>query len=698
MRHRSGRVPELRQSGNGQVFMMKRSEFPNEIDEIEHTWIRMPDGVRLAARIWKPKDADSAPVPAILEFIPYRKRDFTAERDAANHRWFAGHGYACLRVDMRGSGESEGVLLDEYIEQEQEDGLAIIEWIRSQPWCDGKVGMFGISWGGFNGLQIAARQPEGLDAVVSVASTDDRYADDVHYMGGCLLGDNLSWASVMFAYNASPPDPVLYGNGWKELWLERMEKSGLWVTNWLEHQTRDEFWKHGSVCEDFSRIKAPVLAVSGWADGYSNAVFRLVEGLGSRGMGLIGPWGHKYPHQGIPGPAIGFLQECLRWWDYWLKGKETGITDEPRLRVWIQNSIEPSSRYRERPGRWVGESAWPSANIRPQTWRMDGDGRLRSDRRSGETEAARALRTVQSPLSVGQFSGKWCSYAAAPDLPGDQREEDGGCMVWESGELDRPLDLLGSVLVSFRLRCNRSSGMIAVRLSDVGADGQATRVTYGLLNLTHRNGHEQPEPLEPNRDYDVTCRLNHCGHCFTEGRRLRLSLSTVLWPLAWAPQGSNRVTVDPAGSTVTLPVRAENGSDDGKITFEPPEQAVGRPRTVIRPTETRWTLDRDLGTDRGRLKVLEDGGEIRMEDIDLTFSKAVREEYGFTGNDFESPYGETVHERSWWREGWKTSIRARTRMHCDSRNFHIDADLDAWLDGERVYCRSWHEKVPRHCV
>ncbi|MFP4494109.1 MAG: CocE/NonD family hydrolase, partial [Puniceicoccaceae bacterium] len=660
--------------------MRERTEFPHEVEEIEHTCIPMADGTRLAARIWKPTDAEAVPVPAILEFIPYRKRDFTAGRDAANHRWFAGHGYACLRVDMRGSGESEGVLLDEYIEQEQEDGLEIIEWIRSQPWCDGKVGMFGISWGGFNGLQIAARQPEGLDAVVSVASTDDRYADDVHYMGGCLLGDNLSWASVMFAYNASPPDPALGGGEWKDLWLERMEKSGLWVLNWLEHQTRDEYWKHGSVCEDFSGIKAPVFAVSGWADGYSNAVFRLVKGLGARSKGLIGPWGHKYPHQGIPGPAIGFLQECLRWWDQWLKGKDTGITEEPRLRVWIQESIPPSSRYEERPGRWVGEDAWPSANIRPQTWQLDGDGRLRPGDRTAGTEAARAHGKVESPLSVGQFSGKWCSYASAPDLPGDQREEDGGCLVWQSRVFDEPLELLGSVRVRLRLRCSRPSGMIALRLSDVAPDGRATRVTYGLLNLTHRNGHEQPEALDPDRTYEVTVRLNDCGHCFLAGHRVRLSLSTSLWPLAWSPQASTRVVIDPDGSEMSLPVRPPSRLDQG-IAFEPPEQAAGRPLSVIKPASASWTVERDLGTDADRLKVRADGGECRLEDIDLTFSKSVREEYGFTGNDFESPYGETVHERSWHREGWKAGIRARTCMRCDESHFHIDADLDAWHNG-----------------
>jgi uncharacterized protein len=172
-----------------------------EIVEIENVFITLSDGCRVAARIWMPKGAEAAPVPAILEYIPYRKRDGTRTRDEQQHAYVAGHGYACVRVDLRGSGDSEGVLTDEYLDQELTDAEDVISWIAAQPWCAGSVGMMGISWGGFNALQVAARQPPALRAVITVASTDDRYADDVHYMGGCMLGDNLSWASTMFAYN-----------------------------------------------------------------------------------------------------------------------------------------------------------------------------------------------------------------------------------------------------------------------------------------------------------------------------------------------------------------------------------------------------------------------------------------------------------------------------------------------------------------
>ncbi|TMJ94192.1 MAG: CocE/NonD family hydrolase, partial [Actinobacteria bacterium] len=252
--------------------MRVKRDFPRAVRVIQHAWIPLSDGCRLAARIWLPEDAEEDPVPALLEYIPYRKNDATATRDARMHPYFAGHGYGAARVDLRGSGDSDGILLDEYLEQEQDDALEVIAWLAAQPWCTGRVGIIGKSWGGFNGLQIAARRPPELGAVVTVASTDDRYADDVHYMGGCLLGsDMLSWASAMLAFNARPPDPAVVGERWREQWLERLERTPPFVEAWLAHQRRDAYWRHGSVCEDYAMIECPVYAVGGWADAYTNA-------------------------------------------------------------------------------------------------------------------------------------------------------------------------------------------------------------------------------------------------------------------------------------------------------------------------------------------------------------------------------------------------------------------------------------------
>ena len=241
-------------------------------------------------------------------------------------------------------------------------------------------------------------------------------------MGGCLLGDNLSWASVMFSHNSLPPDPEIVGDHWRDMWFARLEGSGIWLETWLRHQRRDAYWKHGSIAENYDAVQCPVMAVSGWADGYSNAVFRLLANLKVPRKGLIGPWSHTYPHIAVPGPAIGFLQETLRWWDTWLKGVETGLMDEPMLRVWMQDSVPPTSRYAYRPGRWVAEPSWPSPNVETHRFVLAPHRIVSVDAAVEETPL-----TIQSPLTVGLFAGKWCSYAAGPDLAHDQRQEDGGC-------------------------------------------------------------------------------------------------------------------------------------------------------------------------------------------------------------------------------------------------------------------------------
>jgi putative CocE/NonD family hydrolase len=408
-----------------------KTDYPRKIAKIEHVWIPMSDGAKLAATIWLPKDAKENPVPAILEYIPYRKNDFTALRDSIRHPYFAGHGYAGIRVDLRGSGDSDGILLDEYLQQEQDDALEVFDWIVKQPWSTGSIGMIGKSWGGFNSLQIAARQHPALKAIITLCSTDDRYADDVHYKGGNVLAsDLLWWASTMFVYNARPQDPKVVGESWRENWLDRLENTPPFVEEWLRHQRRDSYWKHGSICEAYNDIKIPVFAVSGWQDGYTNAVFRLLENLPNVSKGLIGPWAHEYPEVATPGPAIGFLQECLRWWDQWLKGKDTGIMDDPKLITWIQDSELPAVSYSERPGKWVADLAWPSPNIKDQILWLTED-KLTDEIKTGETFI------IPSIQEHGFYTGVFCSFGQPGDSAADQRLENGKAVVFTSAPLER---------------------------------------------------------------------------------------------------------------------------------------------------------------------------------------------------------------------------------------------------------------------
>jgi uncharacterized protein len=675
--------------------MKSMTDLPEPVRVEENLWIPLPDGVRLAARLWRPQGADAHPVPAILEYIPYRKRDSTRARDDVMHHYFAGHGYACLRVDLRGSGDSEGVLEDEYLQQELDDGVAVIRWISEQPWCNGDVGMIGISWGGFNGLQIAALRPPKLKAVVSVCSTDDRYADDVHHMGGCLLGDNLSWASTMFAYNSLPPDPEVVGAKWRETWFRRLEGSGLWLEKWLRHQRRDDYWKHGSICEDWSAVQCPVMAVSGWADGYSNAVFRLLANLQVPRLGLIGPWSHKYPHQGVPGPAIGFLQECLRWWDRWLKGRDTGIMDEPMLRAWMQDSVPPTTYYHERPGRWVGEPRWPSPNVAQQALTLAWPGTLEPS----STQVPEGEMAVQSPLSVGLFAGKWCSYAATPDLPHDQREEDGGALVFTGAPLEAPLEILGAAGVELRLSVDRPVAMVAVRLSDVAPDDKATRITYGLLNLTHRDSSESPQPLEPGRTYRVRVKLNDVAQTFPAGHRVRLSVSTSYWPLAWPAPQPVRLRILMGASRLLLPVRKRRDEDDARIGF--PEPEGGPLSTEIRqltPQHHNWRVIRDLAEDRSTLEVINDHGTVLLESLGLEMQRKTLEWYSYRSDDFNSVRGETLWERGFRRGDWQVRTVTRTVLTSTPTDFLLHAQLDAYEGQRRVFSRNWDVSIPRDLV
>lgn len=670
-------------------------EFPHKVELIENEWIQMPDGTRLAARLWIPEEALNNPVPAIFEYIPYRLRDSKRIRDEQNHGYFAGHGYACVRVDIRGSGDSEGVLTDEYLEQELSDGEEIIKWIAGRSWCDGNVGMIGISWGGFNGLQLAARRPEALKAIVTVCSTDDRYADDVHYMGGCLLGDNLSWASVMFAKNSLPPDPEIVGDKWRDMWFERLEGSGLWLKKWLEHPRRDDYWKHGSICENYDDIQIPVMAVSGWADGYSNAVFRMLQNLKVARMGLVGPWSHRYPNNGVPGPAIGFLQECLRWWDQYLKREETGIDKEPMLKAWMQGYAPPSTSYKERDGYWIGLKDWPSEHTGIHCYTLSNDQYL-TEGISGEE--GRTF-VINSPLSLGMFAGKWCSYSAPPDLPGDQREEDGGALVFYTKPLTDKLEIIGDPILELAVESNRTSGMVAVRLSDVAKDGKSTRVTYGLLNLTHYKGHQDPEDLIPGKKYRVRIRLNEIAHIFPAGHRMSISISTSYFPLAWTSPEMVTLKVYGEESELHLPVKEAEG--DAPVNFGSAEGA--RPQSEIRVIEVpkisqKWNVIRDLISDESCMDVVFDSGTIYMKNIDLESSHYSNEKYSVKGDDLSSVRGETNTLKELRRKNWHIKTDTHTILTSDKEYFYINASLDAWENGRRVFSKIWNEKIPRDNV
>jgi len=667
------------------------SEFPRRVRTIDTEWITLTDGTRLAAKIWLPEDAEASPVPAILEYLPYRRRDGTVLRDRQMHAYFAGHGYAAVRVDMRGSGDSDGLLLDEYLPQEQADAVEVIAWLAAQPWCSGGVGMMGISWGGFNSLQVASHRPPALKAIITACSTDDRYADDCHYMGGCLLNNSIAWASTMFAFGAQPPDPAVVGERWREMWLERLENNPLMAASWIEHQHRDAFWKQGSVCEDYSRITAAVYAVGGWADGYSNAIPRLLAGLPGPRKGLIGPWAHAYPHDANPGPRIGFLQEALRWWDHWLKGKDTGIMEEPMLRAWMQESVPPATTYAERPGRWIAEGSWPPANRRPEIFYLD-DRRLMD--RPGKGEAV----VVASSLSTGVTFGEWCPYGLAGELPSDQRPDDGRSVCFDTDPLAERIEIFGAPVVELELASEKPAAMIAARLEDVAPDGASTLVTYGLLNLAHRDSHEHPQPLVPGKAYRVKVRLNDIAQAFPPGHRIRLALATSHWPIAWPSPETGALTVFTQESTLALPVRAPASLDAALQPFAEPEQAEAEPHTIRKLGGRNRSITEDPMTGDVTVTVYRERASYHLPAIGLHFDADTREHYRINEND---PSAASAETRSTWRltrGDWRIRTETETRVNCTPKEFVVTASLEAFEGEEKVTGRVWKKAIPRRLV
>ncbi len=670
--------------------------FPRRVRVIENAWIPLSDGMRLAARIWLPDDAETRPVPAILEYLPYRKRDFTRARDEPMHHYFAGHGLAAVRVDIRGSGDSDGLLTDEYTQQEHDDALEILAWIAEQPWCTGAVGMMGISWGGFNSLQVAAMRPPQLKAIITLCSTDDRYADDAHYMGGCLLNENLQWGSFLLTFNALPPDPELVGERWRDMWLERLRHVVPFPGHWLHHQRRDDYWKHGSVCEDYGRIRCPVYAIGGWADGYSNAVPRLLAGLRAPRKGLIGPWAHAFPHDGVPGPAIGFLQEAVRWWRQWLEGRDTGVLDEPMLRAWMLESVPPRPYYEEWPGRWVAEPSWPSPRIRTRRLALNAAG-------LGEQAGPETALTVASPQTTGLTAGEWCAFGVEGEMPGDQRPDDGRSLCFDSDALSERTEILGAPSVALELAADRPVALVAVRLNDVAPDGTSTRVTYGVLNLTHRESHEEVQPLVPGKRYRVHVALNDVAWAFPAGHRLRVAISSAYWPIVWPPPEPVVLTLFAGASTLELPVRPPCAEDASLRVFEPPERAPSEEPRRLRPAPFRRTIEHDLATHETICTLVSEGGDLgaalaRVEAIDLEVGHTITRRYRIGETDPLSARAE-MEQRTLFRRGaWAARIETRSRLSSTRKAFRFEAELEAYEGQEPVFARSWDFEIPRDLV
>jgi len=651
----------------------------------------MSDGARLGARMWLPNGCDGELTAAVLEYIPYRKDDHTVARDSTLHPHLVEHGFACVRVDMRGSGSSDGVLMDEYSEQEMADGEEVIAWIADQPWCDGNIGMIGISWGGITGLQMASRRSPALKTVIALGSSDSRYYDDAGYYIGCMVGQTIGWAAIMLGYNTRPPDPLHVGDSWRDRWMERLETAPMYLGMWLEHQRDDEYWRRGSVSNEYSAIEIPVYLVSGHADCWPNTVSRLLERLPGPRRGLQGQWCHRYPQMAVPGPAIGFLDEVVRWFDQHLNGASAGSEAEPMYRVFMQSSVRPATFYDERPGRWITEATWPSPQVNQRRFHL-GPGSL-VDAPSGAGRIA-----FSSPQTVGVRGGEympWFAFGPGPELPDDQQAEDAGSLVFDTEALSSDVEVLGNPTVTVDLSSDRPQALIAARLCDVWPDGSSTLITRGVLNLSQRESKAEPSAVVPGSRYIVDVELNHVAYAVPAGHRLRLALSTSYWPIAWPAPTPTELTVHPSTSHLSLPVRSPDATDAPARPFADPEPSGAAPIEQLRSHREDRTTSVDPSTGETVIEIATDNGRDQFTETGLEVDSGSLQRYSIHPDD---PLSASAHYSWRWqysRGDWQVETTATTTMRCTETTFDVVAEIVATEAGVEVFRRRWDESYPR---
>ena len=640
---------------------------PQPYRVIEHTWIPMRDGKRLSARIWLPETLAGS--PAVLECIPYRKRDLYRAYDDIWGATLGAAGIAFVRVDVRGSGDSEGVITDEYSETELEDCVETIAWIARQDWCSGAVGMRGLSWGGINTLQVAARRPPALKAIVPMGCCDTRYTDDAHYIGGSLAHANFQWGVLFKVVMAGPPDPAIVGDAWRDMWKQRLDATPPILATWTQHQRDDAYWRRGSVSNSYADINVPALLASGWSDTYCEPVLRLLASLTSPTKAIIGPWGHTYPNLARP-IGLAWAREEVRWWRQWLMSDSTGIMDEPDLRAFMPYATVAETGANPIPGRWIAERRWPATPAMQ---------RFHLNLRTLDSKPAPATQLTHHDIAiVGATKPEWL------DLPSiDQSADDRLCLTFDTAPLDAPLEVLGTAKAHLRLTSDTPITQIVLRLCEVKPDGTSWLVTWAALNLTRRESMSAPTPLTPGQIYDIPISLRAVAHRFNPGSRIRVAISTSLWPVLWPTPAQPTLTLHTGVSTLDLPTRA--------IEAEPLALEDLRREGAPPPPYAPPTADAS-----GRLVHTTSSPRVpfRIESADIELGPDSDAYNGITTAGGAPEWRERKRS-TWRRDDWDCAVEASYRLTSDGASFTLEESLRATERGAEVFARTSTTIIPR---
>ena len=511
--------------------------------QIESAWIPMTDGNRLSVDLYQPTGGASGDRhPVLLEYLPYRKHE-ARSRNWPLYSYFVQRGYVVAAVDIRGTGNSEGRLIPhEYSAIEQEDGEAVIDWLSKQPWSSGSVGMFGISWGGFNSIQMAARDVPALKAIVAIDATEDLYQDDVHYMDGIMHLD--SWEMSMDLDNSRPgaPDYVIDDDNFRN----RFDTEP-WMLTYKNQQRDGPFWDRASVRDRYESIRIPTFHIGGWYDGYRDSVPRMLEQVKNAPVkAIVGAWHHTWPHQPYPGPGMEWRHEAVRWFDHWLKGVDTGILDEPRFAVFVRNWHPPGPYLKDAPGQWRYEDGWPVSRIRDQVLYPQPDHTL-----AGEIPAATSHLLRYLP-SIGFEAGGPVMWWG--DVAHDQRGTDAFSLVYDSGPLTEDLEILGFPHALLTVAANATRANWFARLSDVAPDGTVTQITGAGMNGTHRLSAREPKAIVPGEPFELDVEMHFTSWVFPRGHRIRLAVNNAQWPMLWPTPDPMTTELRLGASRLTLPV------------------------------------------------------------------------------------------------------------------------------------------------
>ena len=658
-------------------------------DVHHHVRIAARDGVLLSANLWLPRAQSAAQrFPAVLEMIPYRKDDWRYESDHARMGYLAERGFAGCRVDVRGTGSSAGVALDEYTAAETQDGCDVVAWLAAQPWCNGSVGMWGISYGGFTSIQVAMLQPPALKAILPMYASADRYVDDVHYLGGCkTVSEMLGYTLSQIGMNALPPVPSVAQAGWLPQWRERLEQTPPWVLNNLRQQHDGEYWRCGSLAPDYGRIKCAMLLVGGWNDGYTNSALRMLQHCSAARRAIIGPWGHTLPHAPFPGPALDWMHEMVRFFGHWLRGDQNGVMDEPALLYYETAHAPPQPFPLQLPGSWQATAGFGAAQTATATLWL-GSAAL--------CESAPAqpgvVHYAHQPTHGTHASLCWGPGGLPTGLARDLRADDALVPFFTSAPLAEPLRVLGNPGVVLFVSSSAPVAAVVVRLSEVAPDGAATVVTTGILNLAHRNGHGQPQALEPGVVYGVHVELKGIGHQFSAGNALRLSVSSGWWPLLWpTPYAAHNQLHWGAACPARLELPLAPGSAPLPVLkFMPPDVVHGGSYTELPPA---YAVVEDVLADTVTVRVFSGDRSELAGGISLGVSEAME----MTAHNINAAHVTIATDIHYDLEqaGHIAAVHVHGTIKSTATHFNVDLRLRATWQGEAFYERGWVEAIAR---